>query len=308
MVDKTEKIWMDGELVAWEDANVHILTHTLHYGLGAFEGIRAYHCNDGRSAVFRLKEHIERLFNSCKLLGINVPFTRDAIEDACVKTLQVNRMKAGYLRPLVYVGVGAMGLFAIDNPIKVAITAWPWGAYLGDAGLKNGIRARVSSYARHGVNSMMAKGKVPGHYVNSVLAKREAMRDGYQEAIMLDQHGYVSECSGENIFLVRGGEIQTPEFGSSILGGITRETLITLAKDAGYEVREQRFPRDVLYIADEVFMTGTAAEVTPVREVDARPIGDGTPGPVTLALQERYFRLVRGDDERSAEYLSYYSV
>lgn len=308
MVDKTEKIWMDGELVPWDQANVHILTHTLHYGLGAFEGIRAYEQADGRSAVFRLSEHIERLFNSAKLLGIEVPFTRNAIEDACVKTLQVNRMKAGYLRPLVYVGMGAMGLFAIDNPIKVAIVAWPWGAYLGEEGLKNGIRARVSSFTRHHVNSMMSKGKVPGHYVNSVLAKREAMRDGYHEAVMLDQQGFVSECSGENIFIVHRGVVQTPEYGSSILGGITRDTVITLAKDLGYEVAQERFPRDVLYLADEVFMTGTAAEVTPVREVDNRMVGNGKPGPVTLALQERYFRAIRGADERSREWCATYTL
>jgi branched-chain amino acid aminotransferase len=301
-------IWMDGELVPWDDAKVHILTHTLHYGLGSFEGIRAYQTVDGRSAVFRLSEHIDRLFDTAKLLGLEIPFTRSAIEDACVKVLKVNRMKAGYLRPLVYIGSGAMGLVAIDNPIRVAIATWPWGAYLGDAGLKNGIRAKVSSYTRHAVNSMLAKGKVPGHYVNSVLAKREAMRDGYNEAVMLDQQGYVSECSGENIFIVHRGIVQTPEYGSSILGGITRDTLITLAQDAGYQVREQRFPRDVLYLADEVFMTGTAAEVTPVREIDNRMIGDGKPGPVTLALQERYFRLVRGDDERAREWCTFYTL
>ncbi|GMV44311.1 MAG: branched chain amino acid aminotransferase [Myxococcales bacterium] len=308
MVDKTDFIWMDGELVPWDQANVHILTHTLHYGLGAFEGIRAYEQVDGRSAVFRLTEHIQRLFNSAKLLGIEVPFSRDTIEAACIKVLQVNRMRAGYLRPLVYVGMGAMGLFAIDNPIKVAIVAWPWGAYLGEEGLRKGIRARVSSFTRHHVNSMMSKGKVPGHYVNSVLAKREAMRDGYQEAIMLDTQGFVSECSGENIFVVHRGRVQTPEYGSSILGGITRDTVMTLAKDAGHEIREHKFPRDVMYLADEVFMTGTAAEITPVREIDNRTIGNGVPGPVTMALQERFFRLVRGNDERSREWCATYTL
>ena len=308
MVDKTEKIWMDGELVNWDDAKVHILTHTLHYGLGAFEGIRSYELIDGRSGVFRLAEHVERLFNSGKLLGIEVPFSRDAIEDACIKTLQANRMKSGYLRPLVYVGMGAMGLFAIDNPIKVAIVTWPWGAYLGEDGVKNGIRAKVSSYTRHHVNSMLTKGKVPGHYVNSVLAKREAMRDGYHEAIMLDTQGFVSECSGENIFIVHRGVLQTPEYGSSILGGITRDTVLALARDAGITIREHRFPRDVLYLADEVFMTGTAAEVTPVREIDNRKIGDGKPGPITLALQERFHRVVRGADERSREWCATYTL
>lgn len=308
MVDKTEKIWMDGEFVAWDDAKVHILTHTLHYGLGSFEGIRAYEHTDGRSGVFRLTEHVQRLFNSAKLLGIEVPFSREIIESACLETLQVNRMKSGYLRPLVYVGTGAMGLFAIDNPIKVAIVTWPWGAYLGEEGLKRGIRAKVSSYTRHHVNSMLTKGKVPGHYVNSVLAKREAMRDGYQEAIMLDTQGFVSECSGENLFIVHRGIVQTPEYGSSILGGITRDTVLQLAQDAGLTVREHRFPRDVLYLADEVFMTGTAAEITPVREIDNRKIGDGTPGPITLALQERFFRVVRGADERSHEWCATYTL
>lgn len=304
---KSDKIWMDGKLIDWEDATVHLMTHTLHYGLGAFEGIRAYKLTDGRSAVFRLREHVDRLFASCRIAGIEVPFRQEVIVEACVETLIANKLDDGYLRPLVFIGSGAMGLFALDNPIRVGIAAWPWGAYLGEEGLRLGIRARVASFVRNHHNAVMPKGKICGHYVNSILAKREAMRDGYQEAIMLDNEGYVSEASGENIFLVRNGKVQTPQFASSILGGITRDTVIDLLHEMDLEVIEDRFGRDLMYLADEMFMTGTAAEVTPVREVDGRVIGPGEAGPVTRKIQERYFATVRGENGHD-EWLTTYSV
>ncbi len=228
MVDKLEKIWMDGELVAWDDANVHILTHTLHYGLGAFEGIRCYETEDGRSAIFRLREHVRRLFDSAHIATLEVPFTQPQIVDACVETVRVNKLKACYLRPLFFVGDGAMGLGAMSNKTRVAIAVWKWGAYLGEEGLQKGIRARVSSFTRPGVNMLMAKGKIVGHYVNSILAKREALTTGFDEAILLDGQGYVSEASGENIFVVRDGVVSTPAHGASILGGITLYTNIHL--------------------------------------------------------------------------------
>lgn len=308
MLQKVDKIWMDGELVGWDEAQVHVLTHTLHYGLGAFEGIRAYKLSDGRSGVFRLREHVERLFQSARIVGIEVPFDQEAVVQGCLDTLRVNKLAEAYVRPLVFLGYGAMGLFALNNPVRVAIAAWPWGAYLGEDGLRNGIRARVSSFVRNHHNAVLPKGKICGHYVNSIMAKREAMRDGYQEAIMLDTEGYVSEASGENIFIVRKGFVQTPQDSSPILGGITRDTCIELLRDMGYEIVFERFSRDLMYLADEMFMTGTAAEVTPVREVDGRTIGSGTAGPVTKAIQERYFAAVRGEDPRHREWNEIYTV
>jgi branched-chain amino acid aminotransferase len=305
MVDKVEKIWMDGELVPWEQANVHLLTHTLHYGLGAFEGIRCYETDDGESAIFRLREHVRRLFDSAHIVTIEVPYTQEQIVDACVETVRANKLKSCYLRPLVFLGSGAMGLGAMTNPTRVAIVAWKWGAYLGEDGLANGIRARISSFTRPGINMQMAKGKIVGHYVNSILAKREALTTGYQEAILLDAQGYVSEASGENIFVVRDGKIVTPPMGSSILGGITRDTMITIIQEMGLGLTERLISRDELYIADEVFMCGTAAEVTPVREIDARKIGEGTRGPITKRVQDRYFQVVRGVEVPNPEWLAY---
>ena len=295
MVEPVESIWLDGELIPWNQAQVHVLTHTLHYGVGVFEGIRAYQLSDGRTGIFRLQEHVRRLFESAHICELPMPFTQQQIIDACIETTRASKLAECYIRPLAFVGAGAMGLGAMKNPTRVTVIAWKWGAYLGEEGLKNGARTKISSYSRAGVNSLMAKGKIVGHYVNSILAKREALKAGYDEAIMLDPQGYVCEASGENVFVVRDGVVNTSPLGSSILGGITRNTVITLMKDMGIEVRERLIARDELYIADEVFMVGTAAEVTPVREVDDRKIGSGTRGPISERVQSKYFATVRGD-------------
>lgn len=297
-------IWMDGKLVPWDDANVHILTHTLHYGLGVFEGIRCYRTADERSAVFRLGEHVRRLFESAHINLMTVPFTQTQIAAAIGETLRANGMREGYIRPLVYVGHGAMGLNPGDNPIRVAIAAWPWGKYLGDEGVERGIRAKISTFSRHHVNAKMTKGKTCGDYVNSILAKREALLDGYDEAILLDTQGLVAEASGENLFVVRDGAVRTPPL-PTVLDGITRNTILTLAREAGIPISESPISRDELYIADEVFMTGTAAEVTPVREVDRRQIGAGTRGPITKTLQAAYFDAVTGRNRKHEDWLTY---
>lgn len=305
---KSEKIWLDNELVDFEKAQVHVLTHTLHYGYGVFEGIRAYRREDGQSHVFRLREHIVRLFESAHILALDIPFTQDEIVDACVATLQANRFLDGYLRPLVFLGSEAMGLGALNNRVRVAIATWKWGAYLGEDGLKNGIRGKISSFNRSHVNVNMVKGKICGQYVNSVIAKREAMKAGYDEAIMLDTQGYVSECSGENLFTVKGGKIVTAPFGGSVLGGITRNTVLELAREAGIGIEERLFTRDELYCADEVFLSGTAAELTPVREVDDRRIGTGRPGPVTALISKAFFDIVRGTTADHAEWRHVYTL
>jgi branched-chain amino acid aminotransferase len=304
MVEKAKKIWMDGKFVDWDAANVHILTHTLHYGLGVFEGIRCYLCADGRSAIFRLPEHLERLFNGAHAMLLNIPFTKEEIGGAILETLRVNSQKAGYIRPLVFIGDGAMGLHPQNNPVRVAVVTWPWGAYLGEEGLAKGIRAKVSSYIRHHVNIMMTKTKTCGNYVNSILAKLEVTKDGYDEAIMLDTEGYICEASGENIFIVRHGRVKTPPL-TSILPGITRDSVMTVARDLDLVVEEQRFSRDELYMADEAFFTGTAAEITPIREVDRRTIGKGEPGPVTKKLQEIFFQVVKGTKPEYQRWLTY---
>ncbi len=306
MVTPVETIWMDGEMVPWDQANVHILTHTLHYGFGCFEGIRAYRGPDGSSAVFRLDAHITRLFESAKILGLEVPYTEQQLCDACIQTLERNGLDEAYIRPLVFLDDGAMGLFA-QNRVRVSIITWRWGAYLGEDALKNGIRAMVSSFARNHVNAAMAKGKIVGQYTNSILAKREALFHGYQEAIMLDTHGFVSEATGENLFLVRNGIVRTPPMSSAILGGITRQTVIRLCEDLGLELSKMRITRDQLYVADECFLTGTAAEVTPVREVDNRVLGDGDRGPITTRIQERYFQCVRGEAPEYERWLTRYN-
>jgi branched-chain amino acid aminotransferase len=303
MVDKVERIWLDGEFVGFDDGRIHLHTHSLHYGLGAFEGIRAYKRTNG-THIFRLSDHIDRLMGSCKLALLTPRFTREQIMQACVETLRVNHLVEGYLRPLVFIGEGAMGVYAPDNPIRTAIMVWKWGAYLGEEALKKGIRCKISSFARHHINVSLAKGKIMGQYTNSVLAKREAKFGGYDEAVMLDANGYVSEGSGENIFLVKKGKILTPDLSSSILEGVTRDSIITLAREEGIPVVEGRVTRDQLWLADEVFFTGTAAEVTPVREVDDRAIGDGTVGPVTKRLQARFFDVVRGNDSSHPEWLT----
>jgi len=304
MVDKVKKVWLDGEFVDWDEAKVHFLTHSLHYGLAAFEGIRAYKRGDGQTYVFRLREHIDRLFDTCKMCLLQPKFTREQVSSICVETLRVNGMPEGYLRPMVFIGEGAMGIYAPANPIRTAIVAWKWGAYLGEEALKNGIRAKISSFARHHVNVSLSKAKMTGQYTNSVLAKREAKLGGYDEAILLDTNGLVSEGSGENIFVIRKGVIHTPDLSCSILEGITRETVITLARELGLPVIEGRITRDQLWIADEVFFTGTAAEVTPVREVDNRVVGDGAMGPITKRIQTRFFEVVRGTDTSHPEWLT----
>jgi branched-chain amino acid aminotransferase len=299
-----EKIWLDGQFVDWSDAKIHILTHTLHYGLGVFEGIRCYRTADGRSAVFRLGDHIRRLFDSARINLIEIPFDRKALEEASLETLRRNHLEEGYIRPIAFIGEGAMGLNPGSNPIRVAVIAWPWGKYLGEEGMENGIRAKISTFSRHHVNAKMTKGKTCGDYVNSILAKREALLDGYDEAIMLDVHGLVSEASGENVFVVRDGVLQTPPL-HSVLDGITRATVCELARHRDIRVEERLITRDDLYVADEIFLTGTAAEVTPIREVDHRAIGNGSRGPLTKLLQEAYFDVVAGRDPGFEHHLAY---
>jgi len=299
-----EAIWLDGQFVAWDAARVHVLTHTLHYGLGVFEGIRCYQTADGRSAVFRLGEHLRRLYDSAHINLMKVPFERAQIEQACLETLRRNHLPEGYLRPLVFIGDGEMGLNPGGNAIRVAIIAWAWGKYLGEEGMQRGIRAKISTFSRHFVNAKMTKGKTCGDYVNSILAKREALLDGYDEAIMLDSTGLVSEASGENIFLVRDGVIATPTL-NSVLGGITRSTVIELARDKGIPVEERAITRDELYTADEVFLTGTAAELTPIREIDRRQIGAGARGPIAATLQKAFFDVVSGREAKYERWLTY---
>ena len=301
-MDPQGKIWMDGSFVDWADANVHILTHSLHYGLAAFEGIRCYKGKSG-SAIFKLHEHVDRLFESAHIGMMTIPYEKKQVTEAIVDTVRINKLDACYIRPLVYIGYGAMGVYPGDNPIKLAIAAWKWGSYLGDDALANGMRACVSSFTRHHVNVSMTRGKISGYYVNSILAKREAKADGYDEAILLDPEGYVSEGTGENIFIVRKGRLKTTPL-TSILEGITRNAVIDLAREQGIVVAEERFTRDEMYIADEVFVTGTAAELTPVREIDNRRIGAGKPGQVTSALQKRFFSIVRGEDPSHDSWLT----
>jgi branched-chain amino acid aminotransferase len=291
-------------MVDWGDANIHILTHTLHYGLGVFEGIRCYRTDDGRSAVFRLPEHIRRLFESAHINLLEIPFSPEEITEAVLECLRVNKLPEGYIRPLVFVGEGAMGLNPADNPVRVSVIVWPWGKYLGEEGMERGIRAKVSTFSRHFVNAKMTKGKTCGDYVNSILAKRESLLDGYDEAIMLDTQGLVSEASGENIFTVRDGTIRTPPL-QTVLDGITRSSVMELARARDFCVGEGAITRDDLYIADEVFLTGTAAEVTPIREIDNRKIGEGKRGPVAKALQDAFFDVVAGRDPKHEHWLTY---
>lgn len=299
-----ETIWLDGEFIPWAAANVHILTHTLHYGLGVFEGIRCYATDDGRSAVFRLPEHVRRLFDSAHINLLEIPFSKEVIEQAILESLRRNSLTSGYVRPIAFIGDGAMGLHPGDNPVRVGVIAWEWGKYLGEEGMERGIRAKISTFARHYVNSKMTNGKTCGDYVNSILAKREALLDGYDEAVMLNPDGLVSEATGENIFVVRDGVIYTPPL-HSVLDGITRDTILVLARDEGIEVVERELTRDDLYIADEIFLTGTAAEVTPVRELDHRTIGEGQRGPVAKLLQDVFFEVVAGKRPKYESWLSF---
>lgn len=293
---------MDGKFVDWDEATVHVLTHSLHYGLGVFEGIRCYETKKG-PAIFRLDEHVDRLFDSAHIFLMNIPHTKREIREAILGTVKVNKIKECYIRPLVYIGYGAMGLYPKGNPINVSIAAWPWGAYLGDDGLKKGIRVKTSSFIRNHVNANMTRGKVCGYYVNSQLAKREAIECGYDEALLLDADGYVSEGSGENVFMVRNGVLKTTPL-TSILEGITRNSIMMIAADRKIPVVEERFTRDEVYVADEAFFTGTAAEVTPIRELDGRIIGDGKPGPVTRQLQSAFFDIVKGKNRKFESWLT----
>ena len=299
-----KRIWLDGRFVDWSEARVHVLTHTLHYGLGVFEGIRCYKTADGRSAIFRLGDHLRRLYDSAHINLMQVPFSREVVEEACLEALRQNDLPEGYLRPLVFIGDGEMGLNPGGNAIRVAVIAWPWGRYLGEEGIQRGIRAKVSTFSRHHVNAKMTKGKTCGDYVNSILAKREALLDGYDEAILLDTQGLVSEASGENIFVVRDRVLATPSL-YSVLGGVTRDTLLEVARDKGIPIEERAITRDELYVADEVFLTGTAAEVTPIREIDRRKIGAGARGPMTALLQSAFFDVVTGRERKYERWLTY---
>lgn len=304
MVVPTKFVWMDGELVNWENANVPIMTYTLHYGVGAFEGIRCYDLGNNRSAIFRLKRHIRRLFDGVKILSMmESPFSEDDIIKACVATVKANGLRECYLRPMMYCSEGDIGLAAV-NETRTAIPLWKWGTYLGDGALERGVRAKVSSFTRHHVNVGMVQGKIIGQYVSSILAKREILAAGYDEAIMLDTNGYVAECSGENIFVIRDGVIRTPPTTSPILPGVTRDTIINLAREMDMDIREETFTRDYVYLSDEVFVTGTAAEITPVREVDNRKIGSGRPGPITKRLQQAYLDTVNGRNESNMKWLT----
>ena len=292
MADRDGVIWFDGELVPWRDAKVHVLTHTLHYGMGVFEGVRAYKAEQG-TAIFRLQAHTDRLFDSAHIMQMKIPFDKEVINEAQRTVVRENKLESAYIRPMCFYGSEGMGIRADNLRVHVIVAAWEWGAYLGQEALEHGIRIRTSSYTRHHVNISMCKAKANGHYINSMLALQEAVTDGYDEAMLLDNEGYVAEGSGENIFVVKDNIIYTPDL-TSALNGITRNTIFKLAEEAGYEMREKRITRDEVYIADEAFFTGTAAEVTPIREVDNRIIGSGNRGPVTKKLQTMYFDLVHG--------------
>jgi branched-chain amino acid aminotransferase len=301
-IETVEKIWMDGELVAWEDAKIHVLTHTLHYGCGVFEGIRAYETSRG-PAVFRLDDHIDRLFNSAAIYMIEVPFDRDQLIAATLETVRVNEVRSCYIRPLVYLGYGEMGLNPLPCPVNVAIAIWPWGTYLGDEGIQNGIRLKISSWRRHDPNTMPPAAKGTGMYINSSMAKVEALKAGYDEAVMLSPQGNVSECTGENIFVVNDGAIVTPPTSAGALEGITQDSVRRIAEDLGVDYRVENLLRSDLYTAEEAFLSGTAAEVVPIRSVDDRELGD--PGPITRQIQETYFAAVRGEDDRYKDWLSH---
>ena len=303
-MEKSEKIWIDGSFVPWHEANVHVLTHTLHYGLGVFEGVRCYQTKNKKSAIFRLHEHVDRLFNSAIVLGIDIPFSQKEIFTAIQLVVRKNKLKECYIRPIVFLGHNQMGLNPNGVDVRVAIAAWPWGTYLGDEGISRGIRVRISSFTRHHVNITMTRAKACGHYVNSILAKTEAVRDGYDEAILLDSQGYVSEGSGENIFLLSKGRLKTPALSCSNLEGITRDSVFDIAKHLKIKVEEGRITRDELYIADEVFLTGTAAEITPVREIDNRTIGNGKRGKATTRIQKMFFEIVHGSHAKFKKWLS----
>ena len=304
MADRDGKIWMDGQMVDWRDAKIHVLTHTLHYGCGAFEGVRAYKGDDGSTAIFRLEEHTKRLFNSAKILRMTIPFTQEQVNEAQKAVIRENKLESGYLRPLTWVGDRKLGVSTKGNDIHLMVAAWPWGAYLGEEGMKRGIRTKISSYTRHHVNITMTQAKAVSNYTNSILANREATDDGYDEAILLDASGFVSEGAGENIFVIKDGVVYTPDLSAGALNGITRNTVLHICKDLGVELVQKRITRDELYIADEVFFTGTAAEVTPIREIDRVEIGIGSRGPITEKIQSAFFDIVNGRNAKYAHWLT----
>ncbi|MDE0096321.1 MAG: branched-chain amino acid transaminase [Gammaproteobacteria bacterium] len=301
--DRDGVIWMDGGLVPWREARVHVLTHTLHYGMGVFEGVRAYKAGKG-TAIFRLREHTRRLFQSAHILGMKIPWSEEEVNRAQVEVLRENGLETGYLRPMAFLGSEGMGLRADNLSVHLSIAAWEWGAYLGEENLEKGLRVRVSSFSRHHVNVTMCRAKANGHYVNSMLALQEALVTGYDEALLLDTNGFVMEGSGENLFIVRDGVIYTPDL-TSALDGVTRRTVNRIIADEGFRLVEKRITRDEVYIADEAFFTGTAAEVTPIREVDERQIGEGCRGPVTERIQRRFFDAVHGRVPEYEEWLTY---
>ncbi|MEW8535263.1 MAG: branched-chain amino acid transaminase [Candidatus Thiodiazotropha endolucinida] len=303
MADRDGVIWLDGKMVPWREAKTHVLTHTLHYGMGVFEGVRAYHAEKG-TAIFRLQDHTDRLFRSAHILNMSMPFDRETLNQAQMAAVRENDLDSAYIRPMCFYGSEGMGLRADNLKVHCMVAAWEWGAYLGAENMEKGIRIRVSSFTRHHVNITMCRAKANGNYMNSMMALQEALHDGYDEALLLDAEGYVMEGSGENIFIVRDGVIYTPDL-TSALDGITRKSVIELAEQRGYEVIEKRITRDEVYIADEAFFTGTAAEVTPIREVDNRPIGNGGRGPITSILQKDYFDLVHGRLAFHPEWLAY---
>ena len=303
MADRDGKIWMDGEMVDWRDAKIHVLTHTLHYGCGAFEGVRAYNTVGG-TAIFRLEEHTERLLNSCKILRMKVPFSKEALNEAQKAVVRENKLESCYLRPLTWIGDKKLGVSPKGNDIHVMVAAWAWGAYLGEEGMTRGIRVKTSSYTRHHVNITMTQAKAVSNYTNSILANTEATDDGYDEALLLDASGFVSEGSGENVFVVKGGVVYTPDLSAGALNGITRNTVSHICKDLGLELVQKRITRDEVYIADEAFFTGTAAEVTPIRELDRIEIGSGSRGPITEKIQSAFFDIVNGRNPKYAHWLT----
>jgi branched-chain amino acid aminotransferase len=303
-ITKTEKIWMDGELVDWDDAKIHVLTHTLHYGCGVFEGIRAYPTKTG-PAVFRLTDHITRLFNSAKIFLIDIPFSPEEIIEATKTTVRVNGLPECYIRPIVFLGYGEMGLNPLPCAVQVSIAVWPWGAYLGSDSIANGVRTKISSWQRHDPNAMPPAAKGTGMYINSSMAKVEALKAGYDEAILLSPQGYVSECTGENIFVVRGGRLITPPLSAGALEGITQSSVMAIARDLGFEVETGNLLRSDLYTAEEAFLSGTAAEVVPIGSVDDRLVGDGKPGPMTRRIQEVFHGAVRGEVDRYKDWVEH---
>ncbi|KQW51098.1 MULTISPECIES: branched-chain amino acid transaminase [unclassified Roseateles] len=301
--DRDGKIWMDGELVDWRDAKIHVLTHTLHYGCGAFEGVRAYDTVNG-TAIFRLQEHTQRLFNSGKILRMKIPFSQEQVNEATREVVKANGLKSAYIRPLIWIGSEKLGVSPKGNQVHLMVAAWSWGAYLGEEGLKRGIRVKTSSYTRHHVNITMTQAKTVSNYTNSILANMEATDDGYDEALLLDASGFVSEGAGENLFVIKGGVVYTPDLSAGALNGITRNTIFSICQDLGLKLVEKRITRDEVYICDEAFFTGTAAEVTPIRELDRIEIGAGSRGPITEKIQSAFFDIVNGRNAKYAEWLT----